>query len=521
MMLDETSDVSKDEQLSFVFRYALWGEIFETFLTFKNVASTTGEVLFDTVDMTLKEFKLQLSNLRGLGTDGAANMRGKYQGLKTRISQANPIVKSVHCACHALNLVLVQACQCSVPVKVFFATLEELYVFIEGSPKRHHRFFEIQKDLNLTPRSLKRHAETRWETHHKVIEDTLATYPAVIRMLEDMIETETDTSVVAKANGLLLSIEKLEFIAMLVIFNKVLQMTSILSKTLQANDVDLAECFHLVDSCIANLKELREEPEFEKFVEKASEFATEYGISGDFTEKRPRKKKRFHDELASDEVPENAKEQFKRDVYLTAIDVIITQLEERFDESRCILSAFACLSPENLLNGTKDENESLMNTLLEEYGSAGSTDVSTADAMAEYTLFQTRYKERKAIKVKTKKRTPVLKKTRTVYKWKTEESDCTSHKHIFKFLFASKLYKVFPNLYRLYQIFLTIPVTTAGPERSFSKLKLIKTCQRSTMNQERTSDLADLSTERSRTIDLNCAIDIFGSKRKRRKTFFI
>jgi hypothetical protein len=48
-----------------------------------------------------------------------------------------------------------------------------------------------------------------------------------------MIETETDTSVVAKANGLLLSIEKLEFIAMLVIFNKVLQMTSILSKTLK------------------------------------------------------------------------------------------------------------------------------------------------------------------------------------------------------------------------------------------------------------------------------------------------
>ena len=139
---------------------------------------------------------------------------------------------------------------------------------------------------------------------------------------------------------------------MLVIFNKVLQMTSILSKTLQANDVDLAECFHLVDSCIANLKELREEPEFEKFAEKVSEFATEYSISGDFTEKRPRKKKRFHDELASDEVPENAKEQFKRDVYLTAIYVIITQLEERFDESQHILSAFACLSPENLLNGT-------------------------------------------------------------------------------------------------------------------------------------------------------------------------
>ena len=81
-------------------------------------------------------------------------------------------------------------------------------------------------------------------------------------MLEDMTQTETYTSVVAKANGLLLSIEKLELIAMLIIFNKVLQMTSILSKTLQADDVNLTECFHLVDSCIANLKESRQEPEF-------------------------------------------------------------------------------------------------------------------------------------------------------------------------------------------------------------------------------------------------------------------
>ena len=521
MMLDETSDMSKDEQLSFVFRYALWGEIFETFLTFKNIASTTGEILFGTVNITLKEFELEIKNLRGLGTDGAANMTGKYQGLKTRILEVNPIVKSVRCACHALNLVLVQACQSSIPMKVFFATLGELYVFIEGSPKRHNTFFDIQKELNLKPRSLKRHAETRWETHHEVIEDTIATYPAIFRMLEDMITNETDTTVVSKANGLFLSCEKFEFIAMLAIFDKVLQLTNILSKTLQNDNVDLAECFQLVDCCITNLNELRKEQEFEKFIDEASKVAIECGVSDEFTEKRLRKKKRFFDELASDEVAENAKEQFKRDVYFTAIDVIITQLNERFDQSRRILSAFTCLSPDNLLNRSKEDNESSLNVLLEEYGSAGSADVSTNDAIAEYTLFQTRFKERKGIKVATKKRVQVLKKTRTVYKWETEESDCTSPKHIFKFLFSSNLYKVFPNLYRLYQIFLTIPVTTAGPERTFSKLKLIKTCQRSTMNQKRTSDLAVLSTERSRSLNVDRAVDLFGSVKSRRKNLFV
>lgn len=263
-------------------------------------------------------------------------------------------------------------------------------------------------------------------------------------------------------------------------------------------------------------EKLRKEQEFEKFLDKASQIASKCGVSAQFTEKRQRRKKRFHDELASDTVASSAKEQFKRDVYFTALDVINTQLKERFDQSRHILSAFKCLSPDNFLNRSEEDNESSLNILLQEYGSAGSADVSTDDTIAEYALFQTKFKEHKGIKVTIKKRTAVLKKTRTVYRWKVQESDCTTPKHIFKFLFSSKLYKVFPNLYRLYQIFLTIPVTTAGAERSFSKLKLIKTCQRSTMNQRRTSDLAVLSTERSRSININRVIDTFASLKNRR-----
>ncbi|CAB3992990.1 Hypothetical predicted protein [Paramuricea clavata] len=153
------------------------------------------------------------------------------------------------------------------------------------------------------------------------------------------------------------------------------KLTNILSKTLQTDNVDLAECFQLVDFCITNLKELRKEQEFETFIDEASNIAIECGISDEFTEKRPRKKKRFFDELAT-------------------IDVIITQLNERFDQSRRILFAFTCLSPDNRLNRSKNDNESSLDILLEEYGSAGLTDVSTNDAIAEYTLFQTRFKER-------------------------------------------------------------------------------------------------------------------------------
>nr|CAI5858452.1 unnamed protein product [Callosobruchus analis] len=54
------------------------------------------------------------------------------------------------------------------------------------------------------------------------------------------------------------------------------------------------------------------------------------------------------------------------------------------------------------------------------------------------------------------------------------------------------LKEMFPNVVVAIKIFLTMPVSVASCERSFSKLKLIKTYLRSTMGQERLSGLAIL-----------------------------
>jgi len=80
---------------------------------------------------------------------------------------------------------------------------------------------------------------------------------------------------------------------------------------------------------------------------------------------------------------------------------------------------------------------------------------------------------------------------------------------------------IYPNAWIAYIIMLTLPATVAYAERSFSKLKLIKSYLRSTMSQERLSGLATLSIEKDMVekLDYTNLISTFASKSARRVMF--
>jgi len=71
-----------------------------------------------------------------------------------------------------------------------------------------------------------------------------------------------------------------------------------------------------------------------------------------------------------------------------------------------------------------------------------------------------------------------------------------SMKTVFKTFQDNRLYSIFPTLNTSLLIALTLPVSSASTERSFSKLKLLKTRLRTTMSQVRLEDLIIISCER-------------------------
>ena len=90
------------------------------------------------------------------------------------------------------------------------------------------------------------------------------------------------------------------------------------------------------------------------------------------------------------------------------------------------------------------------------------------------------------------------------------------------FFASSNLKEMFPQLFIAFKIYLSIPVTSAEAERSFSCLKRLKTYLRSTIGQDRLSSLAILNVERDEinNISIDETIDIFSSVKDRRMHFF-
>ena len=135
----------------------------------------------------------------------------------------------------------------------------------------------------------------------------------------------------------------------------------------------------------------------------------------------------------------DAEQSFKVNVSYRIVDTARFQLKRRFDGHRSVIKVFIFLAPQNLVKLSAKEVETSARKVIKENPSDFSEDL-------EYELraFVTEYK--------------------------AEIASRESVIGVLKILLNSHVGPSFPQLHNLLVLFLTIPVTVATAERSFSKL---------------------------------------------------
>ncbi|KAL4090205.1 hypothetical protein QTP88_025104 [Uroleucon formosanum] len=230
IMIDETKDITKTEQLSVVVRYYYNNEIKERFLGFTPLKNLDANALFNHIQTY----------------DGANVMKGSINGVQALFKNKVPHAFYIHCHNHRLNLVLVDVAKNVDEVNFFFNFLQDLYNFISGS-SIYSKFIELQKQIFKIPKSieLKRLCLTRWSSQIHTCRAVKATLEVILLLLYKISNEKSIRS--SEAIGLLKNID-FKFIYLLLFFNDLLSQINLLTKYLQDKNADIAKAIILMNS---------------------------------------------------------------------------------------------------------------------------------------------------------------------------------------------------------------------------------------------------------------------------------
>ncbi|XP_008186326.1 zinc finger MYM-type protein 1-like [Acyrthosiphon pisum] len=423
-------------------------------------------------------------NCRGQAYDNGSNMVGKYQGVQTRVTNQNPRAFFTPCASHNLNLVLRDAAKNSSRASTFFGTVQRIYTIFSASTSRWDIFKQFCSIFTV-----KKWSETRWESRVNSVKALRFQLSNIIEALEEVSETANDSIAKSDARSLFIEISTYEFILSLIIWYDILVQVNIVSKSLQGKDADINISNDMIQSLLAFLKSYRESG-FMNAKIIANNLAKEIEVEPVFKKTRPRKKKKNFDYEGNDERINDEEENFRQEYFLLVIDQATSSVENRFKQIESYKDYFGFLFRIGKLRYMNDDN--LMKYCKE-------LEINLKDGNSKDIDFMELYNELVNFRLIINEETTPL-EALSVLKY---SSEC------------------FPNIGIALRILLTIPVTSACAERSFSKLKLIKTYLRNKLSQENISGLSIISIEKdiSESLNYDDIINQFAAKKSRKVMF--
>ena len=281
------------EQMAVVLRYVnKRGQVVERFISIEHVTSTTALSLKAAIDNLFSRHGLSISRLWGQGYDGANNMQGELNGLKTLILKEKSCAFYIHCFAHQLQLALIHVAKKHIQISSLFSVVGSLVNTVGASAKRSNILQYKQADLiaqaikngeiasgrGLNQKTtLKRHGDTRWGSHYGTLISVLTMFSSIVEVLEMIVDDGTCSEQRCEANNLLVSISSFDFVISLHLMRNILGATQELSKALQRKDQDIVNAMSLVKVCKKRLQLMRGNG-WDSILQEVSLFCQEHNI---------------------------------------------------------------------------------------------------------------------------------------------------------------------------------------------------------------------------------------------------
>jgi len=276
-----------------------------------------------------------------------------------------------------------------------------------------------------------------------------------------------DKDTITKAQGLKASVLSFQTVVVFITTKDILDEVKALASKLQKWDQDIFEAYMMVGEVIGNIKSARNniDIDFQVSYKEILALAEKLGI----VEAIPRKTS-IH------------RNRSKKTVAIPLLDSLISQMQDRFSDEDRHAHHLLYLVPSIIVKNTLELSEATEGMLF--WGNDLPFPKSLGNELRRWkTMWQSAEKERPS--------------------------------NLLLALGACDE-DAFPNIHRLLLIACTLPINSAEAEQSFSLMKRIKTCTRSTMSEERLSDLAVIAMHYPERFEVDEICEAFVKAHSRR-----
>jgi hypothetical protein len=452
IMVDETTDLSNNEQMVFSLRYVDDDlEVHEKVIGLHCLESTSAENIVSTIQDILLRMNMRIDHCRGQCYDGASNMAGAKSGVATRLTDLEPRALYTHCYGHALNLATQDALKGIKIMENALDTVHEITKLIKKSPKRDSIFKKFKDDVTVGSPGLRILCPTRWTVRAEALTSISENYNALQLTWDAAKDATRDTEMRSRIGGVASQMEKYEFFYGVELGRKLLNIVDNLSRSLQTKTISACEGQKLVSKTLTTFESMRSDECFDLFWEYVERRRSSVDVSPPTLPRRRKVPRRFEVGEGQAEHPEKVEDSFRR-MYFEAIDFVVAAINNRFQQKgfnmlRKLEAAVTTVEQRHPSETVKE--------IVEFYGA----DFSNTDRLqSQLTLLHT----------------------------STEDSlmDLQSITTYLKSLSsAEKIF--FSEVIKAVKLILVMPATNAVSERSFSALRRLKTWLRTTTAQSR------------------------------------